>query len=244
MTDTPSKRQPHAALDLESRRLKGRKIERLLGLADESSVLRLLEVGAGSGGISHYFATHASGRYQVHAVDVVDNRQIVEGYEFTLVAGTDLPYAERQMDVVISNHVVEHVGEEGDQIHHLEEILRVMKSDGVAYLAVPNRWMLIEPHYRLALLSWWPERFRSSWLRLWRKGRQYDCRPLSRRQLESLLRKAGFGYEQLHGEALKAILDIERPGTFIGSVVERIPSVAWNCVRGIFPTLIYRLRRK
>ena len=35
---------------------------------------------------------------------------------------------------------------------HLREIRRVLRRDGLAYLAVPNRWALVEPHYRLALL--------------------------------------------------------------------------------------------
>jgi len=243
MTDASPDRQPHATLDLPSRRLKGRKIERLLDLPDGGEMPRLLEVGAGSGGISHYFATGASRRYQVEAVDVVDNRQNAEGYGFRLIDGTDLPYPDTCMDVVISNHVIEHVGGEHEQSNHLAEIRRVMKRDGVGYLAVPNRWMVVEPHYRLAFLSWWPEGMRSGWLRLWRKGKHYDCRPLSRRQIERLLDQARLRYEQLHGEALVAILDIERPGTFAGFVMRRVPAAVWRRIRGIFPTLIYRVRR-
>lgn len=68
-------RSPHAALARDGRYRKGRKIERPLGLAPAATPLRLLEVGAGSGWISHYFAHGTTGRYDVDAVDVVDNRR-------------------------------------------------------------------------------------------------------------------------------------------------------------------------
>src|SRR3546814_9833619 len=69
-----------------------------------------------------------------------------------------LPFADDSFDVVLSNHVIEHVGEQPEQLAHLSELRRVLTPGGIGYLAVPNRWMLVEPHYRLAFLSWWPHR--------------------------------------------------------------------------------------
>src|SRR4249920_2427672 len=111
MSESEGQRQPHAVLDLHSRRFKAQKIERLLDLDARPGPLRLLEIGTGSGGIAHYFGTHASGRFRVSALDVVDNRQVIEGYEYANVEGTRLPFADAEFDVVLSNHVVEHVGE-------------------------------------------------------------------------------------------------------------------------------------
>ena len=73
-------RQGHAALDLQSRNAKARKIEALLGLTPTGRPLRLLEVGTGSGGIAHYFGTHPTLRCEVDAVDVTDTRQIHDGF--------------------------------------------------------------------------------------------------------------------------------------------------------------------
>ena len=143
-------RQPHAVLDLGSRTAKALKIERLLDLQARSQPLRLLEIGTGSGGIAHYFATHPSLRCEVDAVDVVDNRLTTGDYRFQQVEGVALPFADGRFDVVISNHVIEHVGDASAQAQHLREIRRVMHPDGVGYLAVPNRWMLTEPHYRVS----------------------------------------------------------------------------------------------
>lgn len=88
---------------------------------------------------------------------------------------------------------------------------RVLATCGVANLAVPNRWMLFEPNYGLAFLSWWLERWRSTWLRLWRKGSHYDFCPLSIACLETMLLDAGWRFQHLHPEALTTTLAIERP---------------------------------
>ena len=134
------RRQPHAVLDLASRRLKAVKIERLLDLSARQQPMRMLEIGTGSGGIAHYFATHPDMRIEVDAVDVVDSRLIQENYRFELVSGTALPFPDQSFDVVLTNHVIEHVGDQSAQLAHLHEIRRVLRSEGVGYLAVPNRW--------------------------------------------------------------------------------------------------------
>lgn len=130
--------QPHAVLDLGSRAHKALKIERPLGIQPGPNTLKLLEIGAGSGGIAHYFAHHPDIRCQVTAVYVVDQRQVIDGYDFRLVDSTHLPFDDAIFDIVISNHVIEHVGDPSAQRHHLTEIRRVMATEGSGYLAVPN----------------------------------------------------------------------------------------------------------
>jgi ubiquinone/menaquinone biosynthesis C-methylase UbiE len=123
-------RQPHAVLDLPSRRLKGLKIERLLDLAHRPQPIRMLEIGTGSGGIAHYFGTHPILNCEVTAVDVVDNRLITEGYEYRQVDSVELPFPDALFDVVLTNHVIEHVGDTDAQARHLDEIGRIMRPDG------------------------------------------------------------------------------------------------------------------
>lgn len=237
-------RKPHAALDLDSRVLKGRKIERLLRLESSEEVRRLLEVGTGSGGISHYFARHAGYRFDVDSVDVTDCRQVTDGYRFHVVQDVMLPFQDETFDVVVTNHVIEHVGDDQRQDAHLSEIHRVLKRDGVVYLAVPNRWMLVEPHYRVPLLSWWPERWRSGWLRLWRKGDFYDCRPLQLADAEHRLRTTGFEFEQAHAEAVRALVAIELAHSFgWRTAAKLIPDQFFRLLRHAFPTLIWVMRK-
>ncbi|WP_250887058.1 MULTISPECIES: class I SAM-dependent methyltransferase [unclassified Rhodanobacter] len=240
VSDTSMVRQPHAVLDLPSRCFKGLKIERLLDLANRPQPIRMLEVGTGSGGIAHYFGTHPRLRCDIDAVDVHDNRLVTEGYRYHQVQDTRLPFTDESFDVVLTNHVIEHVGDEQAQRAHLAELHRVLRPGGVGYLAVPNRWMLVEPHYKLAFLSWLPHAWRTPYLRAMGRGRAYDCEPLQLGQLEGLFAGAGFKYSNLCIDALRATFEIERPQAATTRVLRKIPDgllVPW-C--RIVPTLIYR----
>ena len=236
-------RQPHAVLDLPSRQLKAIKIERLLGLNASVGKIRLLEVGVGSGGISNYFGTHASGCYEVHAVDVVDSRIIFEGYTFTQVEGTDLPFVDKYFDVVISNHVIEHVGDDDAQAKHLLELKRVMKPNGMGYLPVPNRWMLIEPHYKLAFLSWLPVRFRSGYLKRFRGVDYYDCKPLEMYELESKLKIAQLSFDNVSAKALRTVFKLEGRNGVLQKITSAMPDWLLRMLNPISPTLIYKVWR-
>lgn len=238
-----AERQGHVVRDLASRKHKALKIERLLGLQPAARPRRLLEIGCGSGGISHYFGTHETLSLAVDAVDVTDSRGVVDGYRFQQVAGTDLPFDAQSFDIVITNHVIEHVGELADQQHHLAEVHRVLRDDGACYLAVPNRWMLVEPHYRLAFLSWLPHRLRSPWLRLWGRGDFYDCEPFAMGELERLLHGSGFRFENVCVQALRETFHIERPGRLMTRVFDALPTALLNLARPAIPTLIYVLRK-
>lgn len=236
-------RQGHVVRDLDSRRHKALKIERLLGLRPAPRKRRLLEIGCGSGGISHYFGTHDTLDLVVDAVDVTDSRGVSEGYRFQQVAGTQLPFDDQAFDIVITNHVIEHVGNLPQQLDHLAEVHRVLRDDGVCYLAVPNRWMLVEPHYRLAFLSWLPHRLRTPWLKLWKRGSFYDCEPFSLRALEHLLAEADFLFKNVCVEAWRETLRIERPGSTMSRCIDALPTTLLNMTRPAIPTLIYVLRK-
>ena len=241
--DASSARRPHAVLDLPSRRLKGLKIERLLNLASRPQPIRMLEVGTGSGGIAHYFGTHEQLCCEVDAVDVHDNRLITDGYRYHQVHGTQLPFADQSFDVVLTNHVIEHVGDEQAQRAHLAELYRVLRPDGVGYLAVPNRWMLVEPHYKLAFLSWLPHAWRTPYLRAMGKGEVYDCEPLQMRQLEHLLDAVGFRHCNLCVDAMRLTFEIERPVSIAACILRKMPDGMLKPLQRIIPTLIYCFSR-
>ena len=236
-------RQAHAVIDLASRKPKALKIERLLGLKPGAKPLELLEIGTGSGGIAHYFGTHPTLCRNVTAVDVHDNRQVHAGYDYIPVQGVELPFEDARFDVVISNHVIEHVGDEGAQLTHLREIRRVLRAGGCAYLAVPNRWMLTEPHYRLKFLSWLPKPWRTPYLRWSGKGDVYDCEPLELEQIEAMLAKAGVSYRNICIEGLRETLEIERPDALATRLLRRVPDGLLRPFRGLIPTLIYRIKK-
>lgn len=174
-------------------------------------------------------------------MDVCDNRQTQDGYTFQLVEGVKLPFDDVSFDVVITNHVIEHVGDGDAQRKHLAEIHRVMKLDGIGYLAVPNRWAITEPHFHLKLLSWWPHAWRTPYLRLMRKGTFYDCEPLQMRQLERMLADAGFRYRNLCVKACRETLEIEHPDSLATRILRHAPDALFRSLKRVVPTLIYRI---
>lgn len=232
-------RQGHAVLDLPSRQLKGEKIARLMGGQASAGRLRLLEVGTGSGGIAHYFATQVEPHYDVDAVDVTDARIVSEGYRFAQVADTSLPFPDATFDRVITNHVIEHVGDALAQRRHLQEISRVLKPAGRVYLAVPNRWMLVEPHYGLAFLSWLPRAWRTPYLRLRGKGDVYDCEPLQMGELQDLIASVGMSYRNVTVEAFRLTLAIEGDKGWLVRMINALPDSALRRMRRVIPTHIY-----
>ncbi|WP_368562565.1 class I SAM-dependent methyltransferase [Pseudoxanthomonas sp. UTMC 1351] len=240
MTDRA--RLPHAILDRNSRINKANKIVSIVGKGRFSQCERVLEIGCGSGVISHVLST-MSETTDFYAVDVADNRIESEGYKFSIVGGTSLQFPDNHFDLVISNHVIEHVGPEDCQVHHLKEIKRVLSDEGVAYLAVPNKWGLFEPHYRLPLLSWLPERVSSAYVRAARKGNYYDCRPLSARGIEHLFRQCGLEFEDVTITALKETLRIECPDSLAAKHAGSIPAWILALAMPVIPTIIYLLRR-
>jgi len=236
------RRRGHAVLDLPSRDLKAMKIAHLLGLDPGGPRKRLLEIGCGSGGISRWFGESGPMHWDVEAVDVEDVRLSRDGYRFRTVTGTTLPFDDASFDVVLTNHVIEHVGDERAQRAHLHEVRRVLRDDGVAYLAVPNRWMLVEPHFRLPFLSWMPMPMSHAYVRLAGRGTHYDCRPLTCTRIERMLADNGFAWTQRTSDALRLTFELERPGSpLYRHVLRRVPDGLYAAARRTFPTLIYTL---
>lgn len=243
MTQEIKERRPHAVLNLETRYLKAKKIELLISPDKFKEPISLLEVGTGSGGIAYYFSHLSDVRYKVTAVDVKDSRLTTEGFDFQLVNGIGLPYDNESFDVVISNHVIEHVGDFASQLEHLCELNRVLKKSGIGYLAVPNRWMLVEPHYKLIFLSWLPRALRSPYLKFFGKGHYYDCEPLQKHEIESMFKKTHFEFKNVCVKALRLTFDIEMPNSLAARVIKFIPTYVMELFTPIIPTLIYTVRK-
>jgi SAM-dependent methyltransferase len=224
-------RGAHASLDLESRGLKAEKIRAILAAERDLQGAALLEIGVGSGAIAAHLARAVEPGGEVQGVDVRDLRVVTEGFRFSVVEGTTLPFADGFFDVVVSNHVLEHVGRRQEQLAHLREIARVLKDDGLVYLATPNRWTLVEPHYHLPLLSWLPERARSPYVRLARRGRVYDCDPRSRAELTELCSLAGLALADRTLEATRLTAEIENPP----AVVRRLAGADERVLRALSP---------
>jgi ubiquinone/menaquinone biosynthesis C-methylase UbiE len=241
MTDADP-RQPHAVYERERRLEKGRKIRALITRRVDLTGAHVLEIGCGSGHMAEALSQVVGPEGRVAAVDRYDQRHTFDGYEFTPVEGTTLPFGDAEFDVVISNHVMEHVGDVPDQVHHLTEIKRVMRDAGLGYVSVPNRWRVIEPHFRLPLLSWFPQKISSAYVRLARKGDWYDVVPPSHRRMRELFTAAGLAWEDCTVESMEVMADVETVGK-VSAAVLAAPEWVRRMGMPVIPSMIYIVRK-
>jgi SAM-dependent methyltransferase len=161
-------------------------------------------------------------------VDVTDER-LVHDFDFQLVTSEDLPFASGSFDVVVSNHVIEHVLQAPA---HLREIRRVLREDGVAYLATPNKWTIMEPHFKLPGLSWLPKHLADRYVRLVGRGERYDVDLLTYRQLAALATGAGLRV-------------VDKSNALVTRRIQRLIGVRQRVtdhLRPLFPSFVVLLR--
>jgi SAM-dependent methyltransferase len=106
---------------------------------------------------------------------------------FLCAAGERMPLPDKSLDVVVFNHIYEHVV---DPDAVIADIHRVLKPDGVAYLGLGNKHQIVEPHYRLPFLSWLPRRLADRYVRAFGRADEYYEQYRTRAGLRRML--AGF----------------------------------------------------
>jgi len=231
----------HAVHDRASREAKARKIQFLLQRHSEGCFKRVLDVGTGAGFIAHCLHEIGWGTAGFYAVDVTDERQVADGFEFQLVADTVLPFPAGHFDLILSNHVVEHVGSTVDQEQHIGEMYRCLEAHGILYFAFPNRWRIIEPHYGIPLLSCFGSRAASTFVRLLRRGTSYDCNPLSKPEAMRLLTRAGFEVNDVTLDAIRILGKVE--GGVSKKLIGSFPNFVWRPFTRFMPAFIFVCRK-
>lgn len=156
-------------LDEAGRRRKAAKIlavlRHFLGREDLAG-LRALDIGCSAGFISDELRLAGA---TVTGLDIDEpglekaRQRFGAHVDFVTAPGDAIPFPGKSIDIVIFNHIYEHVA---DLNAVIAEIRRVLKDDGVVYLGLANRLGIIEPHYRLPFLSWLPKPAAHRYIRL------------------------------------------------------------------------------
>ena len=87
-------------------------------------------------------------------------------------------------DVITCSHIYEHVP---DANKLMSEIYRLLKPGGVCFFAAGNRFKVIEGHYRLPFLSFFPKGISNLYLKITGKGNEYYENHLSYKNLKQLV---------------------------------------------------------
>lgn len=241
MNIAPGERVGHAYANIEHRRRKAAKLRHLLETQRPLAGNRVLEIGTGAGVIIQTLSAAIGPSGHAVGVDIVDQRRVHDGFDFLVIQGTALPFADHSFDLVVSNHVIEHVGPTPAQLDHLREIRRVLRPDGIGYLAVPNRWRWREPHFSLPLLSWLPRPLADHYVRRTRRGTHYDCWPPGPRTLRRMLQAAGLSGQNLCPAAVRYQASAT-PDRLSSKAILALPAAALLPLTSLMPTLIVLLR--
>jgi SAM-dependent methyltransferase len=178
-------------LDEQSRFAKAKKIIAVTGHflgRDGLDGLVVADVGC-SGGIIADSLSASGARVVGLDIDVPGIRKAAarfggaDGPSFVCADSQRAPLADGSVDVVVCNHIYEHVVSPESLV---AEMHRVLGPDGIAYLGLGNRWGVMEPHYRLPFLSYLPRRWADAYVRASGRAPHYHERFRSRSQLARL----------------------------------------------------------
>jgi len=177
-------------MEYATRGSKARKIITIL--KDHFGILKkewtCIDVGCGSGEItlalaSTFFTTIGiESNFELLRENTQKN--MIVGLNFILADGLHIPVADGSIDVIVCAQVYEHVPDPQKLVH---EIWKKLKSGGVCFFSGPNKWSLIEDHYWLPFLSWMPKNIANVYMRLFKRGPEYDIRPMSYWKLRKML---------------------------------------------------------
>jgi SAM-dependent methyltransferase len=172
-----------------SRRSKSKKITAILQdfLGPDLLNYSCLDVGCSSGGITNniaeYFKSIVGIDIDRDAVINARSASINLSTQFTLASGSFIPFEDCSFDVVICAQVYEHTSQQ----HALsEEIWRVLRPGGVCFFSGPNRLAVMEEHYWLPFLSWLPRSLANLYIKVFKRGIEYDAYPLNYWQIRGL----------------------------------------------------------
>lgn len=225
--------------DEPGRRRKARKIaavlEHFLGRADLAG-LRLLDVGCSTGIVADELSRRGA---TVVGVDIDEPglaaaaRRFGGHVGFARADSAALPLPDASVDLVVCNHIYEHVV---DPVLLFAEMRRVVRPDGALYLGLGNRWGVLEPHHRLPFLSWLPPRVADRYLHAVRGVDRYHERFTGRRGLRRLT--AGL---TVWDYTFTVLAD---PGAFAAdegaaALAGRVPAAAWRALTPLLPTYLW-----
>lgn len=203
--------------------------------------VRIADVGTGTGIMKKALEKAAAKPligFELDVAFVIDRERVV---------GADacrLPVAEGTFDLVLLNHVYEHVD---DQAGLFEEAFRVLAPGGAVYVTAGSRRAVLEPHYRLPFLSWLPRALADRYLRASGRGRTYEgIRFLTYGPLVDLMRAPGFRVRDLTETALRELLGPDRGAVWrpVWALLRALPrGVRGALLRGGSPQWFFMLEK-
>jgi SAM-dependent methyltransferase len=226
-------------LDEDHRRAKARKLLSVIAHfrgRDDLERLRVADVGCSAGFIADELAA-AGGRTIGVDIDQPGLAKAAARFGnrvlFTLAEGDQLPIPARSIDVIIFNHIYEHVL---DPDAVVSELHRVLADDGVIYFGLGNRLGVMEPHYRLPFLSYLPPAAADRYVRASGRASHYHERFRTRPALRRLVR--GFNVWDYTFSIIREPSRFES-GDMVRGPISSVPTPILKVLLPVLPTYIW-----
>ncbi len=136
--------------------------------------LKLLDIGSSTGIMTNLLSEHFSDTIGID-IDKKGVKYSNENFEnehlrFIINDAMNLSFSDNSFDVVNCSHIYEHVP---DSKQLMSEIYRVLKPGGICFFVAGNRYVFIEAHYKLPLLSIVPKWLAHKYIKLFKKADFY-----------------------------------------------------------------------
>lgn len=157
---------------------------------NDLSTLKLLDIGSSTGIITSFLSWHffntTGADIDIKAVEFAKEHFENEKLHFEIADSMQLPFPDNSYDVINCAQVYEHVP---DSKILISEIFRILKPGGICFFSAANRFVLMEGHYNLPLLSVVPKKLAHLYLKILKRGDHYYETHLSYWALKKLTAK-------------------------------------------------------
>lgn len=151
--------------------------------------LKMLDVGSGRGKFLLYAAQNnmdVTGLEKNSAyIDIILDKAKGQNLDVDILQGEaeHMPFDDNSFGFVNLSELIEHV-EDPDKL--LSETHRVMKSGAYAYISVPARFGLRDPHFHLYFVNWLPRKWCNAYIGLFGKHKDYKNKNTGRQNLAEM----------------------------------------------------------
>jgi SAM-dependent methyltransferase len=227
MLDEPHRRRKAAKMIAVLRHFLGR---------DDLTGLKVVDLGCSAGYIADEFAALGA---TVLGVDIdvpglaVAQDRFGSRVGFLCADGERMPFDDGSIDLVVYNHIYEHVV---DPEAVMTEIRRILAPDGAVYLGLGNRLGVMEPHYRLPFLSYLPPSLADRYVRASGRADHYHERFRTRPGLRKLVRGLN-----VWDYSLPVVSDPDRfaADDLVPGRLRKLPLRGWQALLPVLPTYIW-----
>ena len=160
----------------------------LVDYLSNTSDLILLDIGSSTGIMTNEYATYFR---EVVGIDI-DSKAVKyanDNFKKKNISFINLPIEETDFksasfDVITCSHIYEHVP--SDHVL-MENIYKLLKPGGICYFAAGNKYKIIETHYNLPFLSYFPKKIANFYIRIFTNHKEYYENLKSLGQLKKLV---------------------------------------------------------